>query len=429
MELFGSSGYRALVGRDLMDVALQFGFAIGNMVPSALVASDTRTSSPAAKYCVMSGLLASGCRVFDAGMVPTPTLAYNCHGFGAGVMITASHNPPEYNGIKPWNPDGSAFDAHQRHRIELSVARRNAPAASWQEMEHPRRFGDAVERHIERILKDFPERLKVSVVVDAGGGAGSAATPQLLEKLGCRVTALHCSPTGFFPRNPEPTEDSLADLMHAVRAVGADLGLAHDADADRLVAVDETGRLVPGDKLLVLLARELGARTVTTTVDASMVVEESGFQAVRTCVGDAFVSQEMKRGADFGGEPCGAWIFPSISYCPDGVHAAAQVARIAARAKLSSQADSIHSYPMRRGSIRLEKYGMEQVESALERLGPVSLSHVDGVRAGFHDGWVLVRPSGTEPKIRVTAEAKTGDRVNALFDAAVQAIQAAGSRT
>ncbi|MDO8472551.1 MAG: phosphoglucosamine mutase, partial [Dehalococcoidia bacterium] len=123
MELFGSSGFRAIVDRDFMDIAFRFGFAIGSTARSALVATDTRTSADAVKFCVISGLLASGCKAFDGGIMPTPTLALNCRDFDAGVMITASHNPPQYNGIKPWNPDGSAFDTLQRHRIERLVSR------------------------------------------------------------------------------------------------------------------------------------------------------------------------------------------------------------------------------------------------------------------------------------------------------------------
>lgn len=422
MELFGSSGYRALADRSFMETAFRFGFAIGDQTSSALVGTDTRTSSDAAKHCMVSGLLASGCRTYDAGVIPTPTLAFGSRHFGAGVMITASHNPPEYNGIKPWNPDGSAFDVHQRHRIEQLVLHSTAPIASWEDMERLRAYPQAVEEHIDRILQDFPESRSLKVVIDCGGGAGSSVTPVLLRKLGCSVISVNCAPTGFFPRNIEPTEENLPDLSRMVRSTGADLGLAHDADADRLAVIDDAGRFIPGDKLLVLLARESGARRVVTTVDASMALEEQGFTIVRTHVGDAFVSEELKKGGDFGGEPCGAFIFPGVSYCPDAIYAAARVVAIAGKFKLSALADSLSSYPMRRGSVKGTKSLMERVEFELLRLEPASVSRADGFRAAFADGWLLVRASATEQRIRVTAEARTQERADSLYESAVHII-------
>jgi len=424
MELFGSSGYRAVADRNFMDVAFRLGFAVGSVASSALIGSDTRTSSGAAKHCVASALLASGCKTYDAGIVPTPTLAFNCRNFAVGVMITASHNPPQYNGIKLWNPDGSAFDTGQRHRIELLVERSTAPTASWEDMESLRTMPDAVQQHADFIMRGFPERLRLKVVVDCGGGAGSVITPYLLQQLGCHVITLNCTTTGFFPRDAEPTEESLKDLSQTVRSVGADIGLAHDADADRLTVVDETGMFVPGDKLMVLLAREVGAKSIVTTVDASMSIEEQGFKTTRTRVGDAYVSEELKKGGgDFGGEPCGAWFFPTVSYCPDGIYAAALVAKLATKKKLSVQAASLPSYPMRRGSTPGDRSLMGRIEPALLRLDPISLSREDGLRAGFADGWLLVRPSRTEPRIRITAEAKTVQRAETLYDRALAAIK------
>lgn len=423
MELFGSSGYRAPVGRSFMEIAFQFGFAIGSQASSALIGTDTRTSSDAVKYCVIAGLLASGCKAYDAGVIPTPTLAFAARHFEAAVMVTASHNPPEYNGLKPWNPDGSAFDKHQRHRIEMLVSRSSAPLASWEDMEYLRTFADAVDEHIERILKDNPVKAALKVVVDCGGGAGCHITPLLLRRMGCSVIALRNEPTGFFPRSIEPTEENLEDLARAVRSEGADLGLAHDADADRLAVMDDAGRFVPGDKLLVMLARDSGVKDVATTVDASMALEELGFSTTRTRVGDAYVSEELKKkGGTFGGEPCGAFIFSKVSYCPDGIYAAARVVAMAARGRLSTKVDAIPCYPLRRGSVRAAAAALTLLEPELAQMEPLSTSRVDGLRLTFPDGWVLVRASGTEPKVRVTAEARTLDRANALYETAVAAI-------
>lgn len=249
-------------------------------------------------------------------------------------------------------------------------------------------------------------------------------TPSLLERMGCSVIPLNCTPTGFFPRNSEPTEGNLTGLVEMVLESAADIGFAHDADADRLVVCDERGRFVPGDKLLVILAREMRAGAIVTTVDASMSVEEQGFSSiVRTKVGDAFVSDGLKKGGEFGGEPCGAWVFPKVTYCPDAIYAAAMVATLAAAEKLSSRVDSLPSYPMHRGSARGVKSLMCGIETELKRLEPISTDHTDGFRATFPDGWLLVRPSGTEPKIRVTAEARTADRVDWLYNHAIKVIQ------
>jgi len=423
MELFGSSGYRAIVDPRFMDVAFRFGFAMASMADSALIAVDTRTSSDAVKHCVVSGLLASGCKTYDAGTVPTPTLAYGARQFGVGIMITASHNPPEYNGIKPWNPDGSAFNARQRRHIERLVSRDISRMASWENIETMRPYPGLVDAHIDRILKDFPDKYSLKVVIDCGGGAGSFITPRLLGRMGCQVIAINSFPTGFFPRGTEPTAQSLSDLSQAVPGMNADLGLAHDADADRLVAVDELGRFVPGDKLMALLAGEIGAKSVVTTIDASMAIEDLGYHVTRTSVGDAYVSEQLKKGGDFGGEPAGAWIFPNVSYCPDGIYAAALATKMAAKGKLSQQVDSIPSYPIRRGSIKASKSLMESAMKGLLTLSPISTAKGDGVRMAFTDGWLLVRPSGTEPKVRVTAEARTQERVNVLYESAIRIIQ------
>jgi len=189
-----------------------------------------------------------------------------------------------------------------------------------------------------------------------------------------------------------------------------------------MMAVDDAGRFISGDKLLVLFARALGSGQVVTTVDASMAIEESGFKVIRTRVGDAFVSEELKRGGDFAGEPSGSWIFPSISYCPDGIYAAAQIARIASEKRLSKLLDDIASYPVLRGSVGGEGVIMERVERRLMEMEPVSVDTRDGVRLDFEDGWLLIRLSGTEPKVRLTVEARTQSRSKQLYDLGIQAI-------
>ncbi len=371
------------------------------------------------KHALISGLLAAGSTSYDAGVIPLPTLALAAREFDTGVMITASHNPPQYNGIKLLNPDGSAFDSNQRKQMEDAILNDNLSVASWEEIKSGSARNGAVEKHVERILQDFPVSLGLKVVVDCGCGAASLVTPDLLKKLGCEVVALNCSPGGFFPHDIEPTEANLGELMQATKEIKADVGIAHDGDADRMMAVDDKGRFISGDKLIAIFAREVGAKGVVTTIDASMAIDEMGFKVTRTRVGDTYVSEELEKGGDFGGEPSGSWIFPAVSLCPDGIYAAAKVVSIASQQKLSQLVESIPRYPLLRGSVNAERVSMQKLKERLLAMGPLSVNNVDGIRLVFEDGWLLVRVSGTEPKVRVTAEAKSEERVQQLYDSGI----------
>jgi phosphoglucosamine mutase len=422
MALFGTSGIRGIVSREFISRAFEVGLAVGSSYPGLILGSDTRTSSEALKFTFISALLSQGCRVYDAGIAPTPTIAYAARNFPAAAIITASHNPPEYNGLKLLNPDGSPFDAAQRTDIEERVFSRALAVSPWDMMERCHPYPQAVEEHIERILKDFPTGLNLRVVVDCGCGAASVITPHLFQALGCDVIAINSHPSGYFPRGLEPIAENLSTLMQMVKSSGADLGIAHDGDGDRMMAVDERGRFIPGDKLLLLLARRLKVKRLITTLDASMVAEESEFEVMRTKVGDPFVSEELRNGGEFGGEPSGCWVFPRVSLCPDGIYAAAQIARISAEHRLSQLVDEIPSYHILRGSIAGDNSSLSNFRERLEALAPLSIDTVDGIRLSFNDGWLLIRSSGTEPKIRITAEAKTRERAEELYDLGAKAL-------
>jgi phosphoglucosamine mutase len=423
MKFFGSSGIRDVVNKELVLLALEIGLSVGRSYRSTVVGRDTRTSSDALKHALISGLLAAGSRAYDAGIIPTPTLAYAARTFESGAMVTASHNPPQYNGIKLCNPDGSAFDSRQRKEIEADLANRTSRLAPWDRMQAYSIYAGAIEEHIEYVLENSSMLSKLKVVLDCGCGAASLVTPHVLRKLGCELVTLNCYPSGYFPRPIEPTPDNLETLITAVRDTGADLGIAHDGDGDRMVAVDDKGRFVPGDKLLAVFALSLKAKRVVTTVDASMALEDLGFQVIRTKVGDAFVSEVLTKGGDFGGEPSGAWIFPQISYCPDGIYAAAHIAQIASENKISKLVDDIPSYSVLRGSVRGDGAVMAKLEQRLMSMEADSVNTIDGIRLAFGDGWLLIRASGTEPKIRVTAEARTEERAQGLYDSGVEAVR------
>jgi len=426
VKLFGTSGIRAITDKSLLQLGMEIGLSMGPLYNNIILGSDTRTSSPALKHALISGLLASGAKLTDAGVLPTPTLAWATKGFDAGVMITASHNPPEYNGLKFLNPDGSSFDTSQRGQLEKLVLDGTSSAAPWNKMKNSSLYSDAVQEHINRILKDFPVKLKLKVVLDCVCGAASLTTPYLLRELGCEVIALNSNPSSFSPHDAEPTEANLGDLIRATKEYNADLGIAHDGDADRMMAVDDKGRYVSGDRLLAILALNLDAKEIVTTVDASMALDEMGFKVRRTRVGDSYVSAELKNGGDFGGEPSGSWVFPSLSLCPDGVYAAAQMATIASKDRLSGLVDKMPSYPILRGSVTGKEFKLSQLEERLMRIKPLTVSNTDGIRLGFEDGWLLVRPSGTEPKIRVTAEAKNSKYAHKLYDEVIRIIKDSG---
>jgi phosphoglucosamine mutase len=423
MKLFGSSGIRTVFDKDLLNIAFRAGLAVGKIHANVIVARDTRTSGDAMKYAVMSGVLAAGANCRNAGVVPTPTLAYVTREFDAGIMITASHNPPQYNGVKLFNPDGSSYDARQQEEIEAEILKKNYKAADWDRVKSGEDYPRAAEKHISVILANFIRGFKARVVVDAGCAAASEVTPLLLRKLGCEVITLNCTPSGFFPRTIEPVEENLQELSRMVVKTQAAVGIAHDGDADRMMAVDDRGRFISGDKLLAILARAAQAEDVVTTLDASMAIEEMGFKTRRTRIGDTWVSEELRKGGDFGGETSGAWIFPNISFCPDGIYAAAQIAALASERSLAALADKIPVYPLLRGSVSYKKIDMPRLKTNLKALKPVSVNDIDGYKLDFHDGWLLARPSGTEPKIRLTAEAKTQAKVKKLYDLGLEAVQ------
>jgi phosphoglucosamine mutase len=222
---------------------------------------------------------------------------------------------------------------------------------------------------------------------------------------------------------PEPIDENLGDLKSAVVGMRADMGVAHDGDADRMVAVDDKGRLLAGDELLALFTKRYAKNRVVVTVDASMAVDDYvDADVIRTRVGDVFVSEEVKRsGADFGGEPSGTWIFPDQTYCPDGILAAARIVEMAAEKKLSELREDIPRYPTLRSAVRFESSRkdavLEMLRIEMSSVECQELVTLDGFRHQFEDGWTLVRPSGTEPKIRIMAEARKADRAERLLDA------------
>ena len=418
-SLFGSSGIRRVADAGLIRLMLETGFCLGE-ADRSIVGCDHRISSEALKYAFIAGLTAAGCEAYDAGIAPTPTIAYATREFNVGAIITASHNPPEYNGLKLVNPNGSSFNREQRKRIETHIAMKTYGTTSWKDMKKRVEHHDAVDNHIARILEDFGKGSELKVVVDCRCGAASAVTPRLLQEMGCEVISMNCVHDGLF-QYLEPTSQSLQQLSRKVLEHKANLGIANDGDGDRMVVVDDMGRIIPGDKLMAIFSQQMHIKKLVTALDTSMLIDELGLEVKRTRVGDAYVSEELVKGGDFGGEQSGCWIFPTVSLCPDGIYASAMIIDILRDKRLSQLADAVPDYPIIKTSIAAD-IPLEKVSKGLSQLDHSSMEAIDGVRLTFKDGWALVRPSGTEPKMRITVESKTDDGVQKLYDTVMKVI-------
>lgn len=393
--LFGSSGIRRKFDQTLIDTALRVGSALAFRSGDIVLGMDTRTTSPLLVHLVTSGILGSGGTAYNTGIAPTPSVAYSTRTVKAGCMITASHNPEEYNGLKLFNPNGSSFTQDQQAEMEELLK-----ARYWTDWQHQgsERAIDALTPHKNAILDKVHIKTGITVVADCGNGAGSVLTPPLLAAAGAKIHCINCNPSGHFARPSEPLKENLGYVGEMVKKTGSVCAVVHDGDADRMMAFDNKGRYIDGDHLLMLFTRYLGAKKVVTTSDASMIIEEIA-EVKRTAVGDTYVSEELLKWGDFGGEPSGAWIFPQISYCPDGPFAAALFCEIASEWNVADELNSMPTYPILR-----ESFACDTARETLLVLG--ATSPTDGIRVAEEDGWFLIRASGTEPKIRITAEAK-----------------------
>ncbi|MDD5142279.1 phosphopentomutase/phosphoglucosamine mutase [Methanoregula sp.] len=403
--LFGSSGIRRRFDQTLIDTAFRVGNVLAAGSSEVILGMDTRTTSPLLSYIVISGIMSNGGTAQVAGIVPTPTVAFSSRFTTSGCMITASHNPEEYNGIKLFNPDGSSFTKAQQQETEDALS--SLTYSDWQHLGKECTV-DARIPHKKAILDRVTIERQATVIVDCGNGAGSTLTPSLLAETGVKTVLLNCNPSGTFARPSEPLAEYLGYLGRIVVKNEASCAVVHDGDADRMMAFDNRGRYIGGDHLLMLFARYLGAKRVVTTSDASMIIDEIA-DVHRTPVGDAYVSEELISWGDFGGEPSGAWIFPQISLCPDGPFAAALLCEIAGEWNIAEEIDAMPNYPVLRESFKTD--AAREILSSIGATNPT-----DGIRFSDEDGWYLVRASGTEPKIRVTAEGRTREKAKAMLE-------------
>ncbi len=428
-KLFGSSGVRGLVNTFLTpQLACKVALAAATHAKAkkAVVARDTRVSGLMLEDALVSGLMAAGVDVSLVGMVPTPACAYLTKALGAdvGFMLTASHNPPPYNGIKVFRGDTLSYTDAEQDAVEKIIEQTNFALADWRSIGKAFTV-DASQTYVDMVVKAAGLCKKWRVVVDPGCGATFNLAPAILKASGCKVTALNAQPDGYFPaRKSEPTAESLTSLSQVVKVLDADAGLAFDGDGDRAAFVDEEGEFVDFDRSLAAYAayvlKRKGGGTVVTNVEASMCVETMaeryGGKVLRTRVGDVYVSEEMQRvGAVFGGEPCGAWVHPDFHWCPDGPLTAALMLKALEEEDVSLREfiKQVPQYVTLRENLQVKNELKRKIVADLEKSivnafpDYKDLSTVDGVRLALKDGWILVRASGTEPLIRLTVEGES----------------------
>lgn len=447
---FGTNGIREVVGHSLTpEFATRVAEAIGSVIPPGkpvVVGWDGRTSSPGLERIVSGALALTGHHVVEVGLLPTPAIQYLVPRIGAqlGVIVTASHNPPEFNGFKCVAADGLWIPRTVEEAIEERIARGDVRHVPFDQVGDIMGRSGGAEEYVRGILAcvDVP-RIRArhfSVVVDVANGTAAVTSPVLLKQLGCRVRTLNGHIDGTFPgRMSEPTEDHLQDLLASVPAFGADLGIAHDGDADRTVLVDRTGHYVPGATTLSLLARAAverhGGGVVVSPVTASQSLEEAirpfGGRVVYTRVGNPNVTRAMlAERAVFGGEESGGMVFPEFQLASDGGMAAAATLNLLAATDrpLEELVGALPRYELVKEKLPCPPERREQaIAAAAQRLQERAerVERLDGVKVYRKDGWILIRPSGTEPLVRVFAESRDPDRARALAREAVEALRAA----
>lgn len=436
-QLFGTNGIRGLANKELTpEITVKVAMAIGTFFKRGklIVGYDARTSGPMLTKAVMSGLTATGCTVYLVGMVPTPTLQFSVrkHAMDGAVMVTASHNPPEYNGIKVmWN-DGIEISHEQETEIERIFFNDEIRLADWQNLGQTHELREVINEYLESIKTHVNvERIKQKnyhIVVDAANSVGALVSPPLLRDLGCKTTTINANIDGTFPgRPPEPRPENLTDLARVVKSINADMGVAYDGDADRSIFVDETGEIHMGDKTFALaekyFLKENPGEKIVTPVSSSTLVQDvadaNHGEIVWTKVGSVTVAQKMKElKAKLGGEENGGIFYGPHQPVRDGAMSTALVLDIMAESgeKLSKLVNELPKYFLEKSKVDCPEDLKEKVLKELITLSKgMKTTTIDGVKIWFNDqSAILIRPSGTEQIYRLYAEAKTQARASEL---------------
>jgi len=431
-KYFGTNGVRGTIDFVGPELALRAAQAIGAYFGKGkiLVARDHRLTGEVLKNAVLAGLQSVGCEVTDLGIVTSPTAEFMLKKLKADglIIITASHNPPEYNGLKVIDGKGVSVSRERGEEIEKLMG--NVKLAGWDAIKPVKKHESSVREHMDAMRKllhtEKIVKRKPFIILDLGNGTTATIAPQFFKELGCKILTIHSHMDGHFPgRSSEPREENIQELIKMVKEAKADAGIAWDGDGDRVVFVDEKGNFVVGDKvyaLSVLLKLKEKKGDVLTTVATSKAVEDIaskfGCKTIYTKVGAPYMSEEMAKGkAVICGEEVGGVCWPELSLAKDGIFAAAKIVEAMCEKPLSELLKEVPAYYNVKTRVECGEKGkkaiLEGVRKSAKQKGQKTID-IDGVRLTFDDSWVIVRASGTEPYIRIFGEAKSKDKAEAL---------------
>lgn len=445
------SGVRGRVAEALTpEIMTRFAAAFGSYLraergkrPLVIVARDSRTSGPMFVRAVISALQSVGVDVREAGIAPTPTALYAIrhHNADGAIVVTASHNPVEWNALKFASHEGMFLDAEQAPRMREFLDESKIMRAAWDQLGDVEPDNGAVNRHLEAVLKipflnaDGLRKRRFKVAIDCVHGAGAVLLPKLLQQLGCDVVGIGLDPDGRFPREPEPVAANLGDLEKLVRDSGADIGIATDPDADRLSLVSNTGKAI-GEDFTLAFASMLVLRhkkgPVVTNLSTSRLLEDvaadAGVPLVRAAVGEINVARRMEaEGAVIGGEGNGGVILPNVHLTRDSAVATALVLQLLLETDKTVQelVDAQPAYTIVKDKLPRDAGSLDSAYGKLESgLGAPESDRQDGLRLAWpaERRWVHLRASGTEPILRIIAEAPDAEGARELVEKARDAL-------
>jgi len=397
------------------------------------VARDARLTGECLEHAIVSGLMSVGCKVVNFGIISSPTAEFMVRKLKLDglVIITASHNPPEWNAIKVVDGKGIAISRERGEEIEEAMNK--VQPVEWNKIGKEEKYSRAVEEHIEAIVKEINvqkiKKRKPKLVLDPGNGATGTIVSGLFKRIGCEVIEINSKLDGNFPnRNSEPTKENVKGLIERVKKEKADAGIAWDGDGDRVIFIDENGEYILGDKVFGLSVniqmRERKGELVTTVATSRMIEDigkKFGVKTTYTKVGAPYLSEEMAKGkAVLGGEEVGGVIWPEFSLAKEGIFTAAKMVEELCEKKLSEMAEELPKYYLKK--IKIEVKDESEKKKALDKVREYAkkekLEHIiiDGVRINYPYGWVIIRASGTEPAIRIFAEGKTEKEAEELLE-------------
>jgi phosphoglucosamine mutase len=442
-RLFGTSGIRGIINQDLSpDFCRQVASAIGTTLPPAstvCIATDTRISRDVIKEAVCAGLLSCGINVVDLGILPTPALALLTResGFAAGIMVTASHNPPEFNGIKLFTENSLGYSQAQEAEIEKvyfgQKFRQGKKGTLEQAQDMKQRYLSFIKGKLS--LPGFNHHLKV--VVDPGNGAASKFASDIFVQMGLDVIPVNDEPNGLFPgRSPEPKADTLQGTVDFLRQHNGDLAICFDGDADRVVFCDKEGFLgfnEPAAFVSRLAVRKTGRKKIATTVETGTIldlaVKDLGVEVIRGKVGDVAVAHlAQKLDAALGVEQVGVYIIPEAGYYPDSIFASLfLLSQLSDAGEIRQYFQGIPRLFFEKAKVscpdELKESVMARVKEKAHLFAPDEINTLDGLRLEFPDSWMLIRASGTEPIIRVISESTSQTQTDELISKGKKLVQ------